>query len=177
MKKVLIFLFFGLLLNSCKDKCEQACPPNAKCVDGECICSSNFHTLNGSCFEKKEDRFFFKGEGKYCIPPTFIFDIIKDQNPNAPDEAIMTLIFPSGNTFGSGGGTQNGKYYKQSNGDSILARVFPWPTICDINGLDATSEVSGKFNKDKTQLDLKVRFYELKDYNKTLDVINLKLIK
>jgi hypothetical protein len=181
MKKILFFLPFMVisLLSSCSktkgDPCEgKKCPSNATCNNGKCECVNSYY-VKGECVPKSDNTFYYAGKSCYCSPDTFALIINKTPGNNSASYQ-MRFQAPSGGALGSIASVDS--YFPKPNGDSIrvvgiLQGTF---TNCDVKGKNCTSELIGKFN-GPNQIDCTIRFFELSNYEKTIDECKITLKK
>lgn len=157
------------LLVSCKkkaDPCEgKSCPANASCIDGTCVCGTDYYKIGDTCFKKDTSTFYYSSQTTCnCLPNNFLLQLI-----TAGGSHSIQYIFPYGESFGSVSSGCN--YFPSMTGDSIRA-IQSYPT-CNVKGKQAVMEFLGKI-KNK-EMKLKVRFFEPNDYSTTLDECNLVL--
>jgi hypothetical protein len=178
MKKILFFLSLmaiGILSSCCKtksDPCDgKKCPSNTTCDNGTCGCPDSYY-VKGECVPKDDNTFYYAGKSCYCTPDTFAIVI----NKTSTTAAAYTMRFqsPLGGSLGSS--SSKGNYFSTPSGDSIsvigiLEGSF---TNCDVKGKKCTSELLGKF-KGPNQIDCTIRFFELSNYETTIDECKITL--
>lgn len=170
MKKFLFIFSLIFAITSCcrtaSDPCDgKKCNASATCVDGTCVCQNSYN-VKGECVPKDVNTFYYAGKSCYCTPDTFTLKITPLGNGAA--EFNMRFQPPLGGSLGGAGAT--GTYISNPTGDSIKVFGILEGTFsnCEVKGKKCNTELIGKFN-GKNQIDAVIRFFELKDYETTID--------
>ena len=180
MKKILFFcsLVVVTLLLSCRktktNPCDgKVCPTNSTCNDGTCVCQNSYY-VKGECVPKAANTFYFAGKSCYCTLDTFTLSINKTSATAA--EYAIRFQPPLGGSLG--GSLTTDSYFSSPSGDSIrfiglLEGTF---SNCLVKGKKCSTEFLGKF-KGTDQIDGTIRFFELSDYDTTVDECKITLKK
>jgi hypothetical protein len=182
MNKIIYYISIfiaTILLSYCKpkDACDGIkCTTNATCIDGTCVCQNSYN-VKGECVPKDDNTFYYAGQSCYCTQDTFVALIISKKNPNSNSAGyVMRFQAPLGGALGSSSSV--GEYFTMPSGDSIVVTgvLEGTYTFCDVKGKKCTSELLGKF-KGPNQIDCTIRFFELSNYEKTIDECKITLKK
>jgi hypothetical protein len=178
MKKILsIFSLIFAIASCCRtnnDPCDgKKCPSNTTCDNGTCVCQNSYN-VKGQCVPKSDNTFYYAGKSCYCTPDTFAL-VINKLSATAASYSMRFQV-PLGGALGSASSTDS--YFPMPSGDSIrvvgiLEGTF---TTCDVKGKKCTTELLGKF-KGPNQIDATIRFFELSNYEKTIDECKITLKK
>jgi hypothetical protein len=171
-----MFAMVFLYVACSKKPCEfSSCPPNSICNEGKCECVNSYKVLN-ACVDKGENTFYYTGKSCYAIPDTFTLEITKDPNKTQSNTVSFSAILPFGNPTqkSPGNSITLGERFQSPSGDSI--KVFGIFDYSYINGKECVNELFGKF-KGPNQIDCTIRFFELSNYEKTLDECKITLKK
>lgn len=172
---IVFLLVLGILFSFCKkaktDPCEnKICGDNAICNTGICECVANSYKVGDGCIAKSANTFYFTGKGCYSVTDTFTFEI--QPSTSSATGAYFQRVTTGVTNYLSA--SASGNYYKKTDGDSI--RTIGIFKDIVINGKVCTNEVTGKYIGNN-RLDLTIRFFELANFDKTIDKCKIMMKK